>query len=81
MGGNSRISGQPDDRPGDLGRAPGRPTGITRVASAYPSSRTLASVPDGFCLDAEASTSGQNGQTAQHFGCAGNSNQAWTWAP
>ncbi|MEV6482216.1 RICIN domain-containing protein [Streptomyces sp. NPDC051576] len=32
------------------------------------------------CLDAEASGSGQDGQTVQGFGCAGSSNQVWTWA-
>ncbi|MET7482850.1 hypothetical protein [Streptomyces sp. NPDC005538] len=32
------------------------------------------------CLDAEASGSGQDDQTVQGFGCAGSSNQVWTWA-
>ncbi|MER6443569.1 protein kinase [Streptomyces sp. NPDC001185] len=41
---------------------------------------TLVSVPDGFCLDAEASTSGQDGQEVQGFGCAGSSNQVWNWS-
>ncbi|MFD4557514.1 protein kinase [Streptomyces sp. NPDC058469] len=44
------------------------------------SAGTLVSVPDGFCLDAEASESGKNGQTVQTFGCAGSSNQVWNWS-
>jgi serine/threonine protein kinase len=41
---------------------------------------TLVSVPDGFCLDAEAATSGQDGQRVQAWGCAGSTNQVWTWS-
>ena len=41
--------------------------------------RTLVSVPDGFCLDADAQLDGKNGQTAQGWACAGSSNQVWTW--
>lgn len=41
---------------------------------------TLVSVPDGFCLDAEAATSGQDGQTVQVWGCAGSINQVWNWS-
>ncbi|MFF5140047.1 hypothetical protein ACFY6U_09990 [Streptomyces sp. NPDC013157] len=36
-------------------------------------------MPDGFCLDTEAATSGQDGQRVQAWSCAGNSNQAWNW--
>ncbi|MFI9568330.1 hypothetical protein [Streptomyces rishiriensis] len=43
-------------------------------------SGTLVSVPDGFCLDAEASTSGQDGQRVQGWGCAGSVNQVWHWS-
>ncbi|WP_329222941.1 RICIN domain-containing protein [Streptomyces sp. NBC_01485] len=41
---------------------------------------TLVSVPDGFCLDAEATTSGNDGQRVQGWGCAGSSNQVWHWS-
>ncbi|MER5791761.1 protein kinase [Streptomyces sp. NPDC001980] len=41
---------------------------------------TLVSVPDGFCLDAEAATSGQDGETVQVWGCAGSINQVWNWS-
>ncbi|MFF2465280.1 ricin-type beta-trefoil lectin domain protein [Streptomyces mirabilis] len=43
-------------------------------------SGTLVSVPDGFCLDAEASTSGQDGQRVQGWGCASSVNQVWHWS-
>ncbi|MFD4526145.1 protein kinase [Streptomyces sp. NPDC058470] len=41
---------------------------------------TLVSVPNGFCLDAEAATSGQDGQQVQAWGCAGSTNQVWKWS-
>lgn len=52
--------------------------GATAAASGG-SGRTLVSVPDGFCLDADAQLDGKNGQTAQGWGCAGSRNQVWTW--
>ncbi|MFD3928755.1 protein kinase [Streptomyces sp. NPDC058614] len=42
--------------------------------------RTLVSVPEGFCMDAEASTSGKDGQRVQSWGCAGSTNQVWNWS-
>ncbi|WP_406475142.1 protein kinase domain-containing protein [Streptomyces sp. NBC_01615] len=42
--------------------------------------RTLVSVPDAFCLDAEAATSGQDGEPVQVWGCAGSINQVWNWS-
>jgi peptidoglycan hydrolase-like protein with peptidoglycan-binding domain len=53
--------------------------GVTTAASGG-SGRTLVSVPDGFCLDADAQLDGKNGQTAQGWGCAGSRNQIWTWS-
>ncbi|MCX5562519.1 protein kinase [Streptomyces sp. NBC_00038] len=42
--------------------------------------RTLVSVPEGFCMDAEAATSGKDGQRVQSWGCAGSTNQVWNWS-
>ncbi|MDW4909567.1 RICIN domain-containing protein [Streptomyces sp. ADMS] len=42
--------------------------------------RTLVSVPNGYCLDAEAAMSGQEGRALQGWSCAGNGNQAWSWS-
>lgn len=42
--------------------------------------RRLVSVPDGFCPDALAPTSGQDGQRVQGWGCAGSINQVWNWS-
>ncbi|MET8515884.1 ricin-type beta-trefoil lectin domain protein [Streptomyces sp. NPDC005077] len=41
---------------------------------------TLVSVPDGFCLDVLAATSGHDGQRVQGWGCAGSINPVWTWS-
>lgn len=49
-------------------------------ASGASGGGTLISVPDGFCMDAEASSSGKDGQRVQSWGCAGSVNQVWSWS-
>ncbi|MFD5625975.1 protein kinase [Streptomyces sp. NPDC127072] len=51
-----------------------------RLGSSGSSGSTLVSLPKGFCLDAEAATSGQDGQRVQAWGCAGSVNQVWKWS-
>ncbi|MGW2051480.1 protein kinase domain-containing protein [Streptomyces sp. NPDC001858] len=58
----------------------GRTSQKWKLGAAGPAGGTqLVSVPDGFCLDAEASGSGQDGQRIQGWACAGNGNQSWAW--
>lgn len=59
---------------------PGVGAGAGSGAGAASGGRTLVSVPDGFCLDAEAETSGQDGQPVQGWSCAGSVNQVWNWS-